>query len=81
MEVANNSTINITAVAYVTLTVNNIRKQIDMFLVPSLGYECILKMDFLHKFDIIIDFGKEKWKIKDRRFQVFVYGTTSQSIK
>ena len=49
------------------LTLAKTRKSLPLRVVHSLGYDCILGMDFLKSFGLFIDFGKSTWQLPNNK--------------
>ena len=64
---ADNSIEPVVGEVNVQLTLAKTRKSLPLRLVHSLGYDCILGMDFLESFGLFIDFGKGSWQLPNNK--------------
>lgn len=60
------------------LTLGKTRKSLPIRIVGAIKYDCILGIDFLKAFGLIIDFGNDTWELPGNS-QVYQFSNTAES--
>ena len=80
VQLADNSIEAVLGEVNTQLSLHGTRKALPVRLVKSLGYDCILGIDFLKTFGLIVDFGQKTWVIPGKE-QTFPFDCPSEDLE